>query len=112
MLRYVLCPYHKENHDCIKRCCENCKENKGVQSLYFMRPLWNVLPATNRVLFVFYDFETNQDTEYSDSGTVHVPNLVCLQQFCSRFENIQNINTLIRAEGVNTRFGTIQSGIC
>jgi len=44
------------------------------------------------VLFVFYDFETTQDTKYSDSATVHVQNLVCLQQFCSKFEIIQDIN--------------------
>jgi len=57
-----------------------------------MRPLLNMLPASDTVHFVFYDFETTQDTKYSDSATVHVPNLVCLQKFCSKCENIQDIN--------------------
>ena len=33
-----------------------------------------------------YDFETTQDTKFSDSATEHIPNLVCLQQFCARCE--------------------------
>jgi len=74
----------EKKHDCNKRRCENWKENKETGYLCFMRPLWNVLPVSDRVLFVFYGFETTQDTKYSDSATVHVPNLVCLQQFCSR----------------------------
>ena len=35
-----------------------------------MRPLWNMLPVSDGVLFVFCDFETTQDSEYSDSATV------------------------------------------
>jgi len=51
-----------------------------------MKPLLNELPRSDNVLFVFYDFETTQDTKISDSATVHIPNLVCLQQFCSLCE--------------------------
>ena len=58
-----------------------------------MRPLRNKLPDSDTVIFVFYGFETTQDTKFSDSATVHVPNLVCLQQFCSKCEYIQDINT-------------------
>jgi hypothetical protein len=57
-----------------------------------MRPLRNALPASDTVLFVFYDFETTQYTRYSDSASVHLPNLVCLQQFCSKCENAQDIS--------------------
>jgi hypothetical protein len=32
---------------------------------------------------VFYDFETTQDTKFSDKATAHIPMLVCLQQFCT-----------------------------
>jgi hypothetical protein len=52
-----------------------------------MSPLANKLQRSDNVLFVFYDFETRQDTRLTDSATGHVPNLVCLQQFCSRCEN-------------------------
>jgi hypothetical protein len=49
-------------------------------------------PSSERVLYVFYDIETTQDTRYTDSAIVHVRNLVCLQQFCVRCESQDNIN--------------------
>jgi hypothetical protein len=48
-----------------------------------MQPLKNELPRSDNVLFVFYDFETTQHTKVSENGTEHIPNLVCVQQFCS-----------------------------
>ena len=51
-----------------------------------MRPLVNELPKSHNVLFVFYDFEPTQDTKISDSAREHIPNLVCLQQFCLHCE--------------------------
>jgi len=53
-----------------------------------MRPLKDTLPAaSDKVLYVFYDIETTQNTEYADESKLHVPNLVCAQQFCSRCED-------------------------
>jgi len=51
-----------------------------------MKPLVKELPKSDNVLFVFYEFETTQDTKFSDSATEHIPNLVCLQQFFARCE--------------------------
>jgi hypothetical protein len=48
-----------------------------------MQPLKNDLPRSDNVLFVFYDFETTQDTKFSENATEYIPNLVCVQQFCS-----------------------------
>ena len=56
-----------------------------------MRPLVNVPASSERVLYVFYHFETTQDTKHSDMTNEHVPNLVCLQQFYSKCENISDI---------------------
>ena len=53
-----------------------------------MQPLKNVLPSSDGVLYVFYDFETTQNTRYSETAKEHVPYLACIQQFCSRFEGI------------------------
>jgi G:T-mismatch repair DNA endonuclease (very short patch repair protein) len=55
-----------------------------------MRPLKDTLPSDDGVLFVFYDFETTQNTRFSDNATLHVPNLVCVQQFCSQCENVED----------------------
>ena len=49
-----------------------------------------VAPASDKVLYVFYDFETTQNTEYTDEAKLHVPNLVCVQQFCSRCEDAED----------------------
>jgi hypothetical protein len=48
-----------------------------------MQPLKNESPGSVNVLFVFYDFETTQDAKFSENATEHIPNLVCVQQFCS-----------------------------
>jgi hypothetical protein len=55
-----------------------------------MRPLKDTVPSDDGVLFVFYDFETTQNTRFSDSATLHVPNLVCVQQVCSQCENVED----------------------
>jgi hypothetical protein len=57
-----------------------------------MATLKNELPSGDNVLFVFYDFESTQDTNVSDLATLHVPNLVCLQQFCTTCEMATDIN--------------------
>ena len=35
---------------------------------------------------MFYDFETTQDTKFSENATEHIPILVCAQQFCTACE--------------------------
>jgi len=67
-------------------------QNEKIGHLCYMRPLSNELPRSHNVLFVSYDFETTQKTRFTDSATEHVPNLVCLQQFCSLCENLSDID--------------------
>ena len=57
-----------------------------------MRPLTNELPKCNNVLFVFYDYETTHDTRLTESATVHIPNLVCIQHFCALCEKEPDID--------------------
>jgi len=79
------------NHEYNKRFCENCKQKKEIGHLCYMRPLKDTLPRTgDKLLYVFYDFETTQNNEYTDVAKLHVPNLVCVQQDCSRCENVEN----------------------
>jgi hypothetical protein len=75
-----------KKHECFKSYCANCKRNVEIAHLCYMQPLKNRLPRNDNVLFVFYDFETTQGTEVSDSAKLHVPNLVCLQRFCLKCE--------------------------
>jgi hypothetical protein len=49
------------------------------------------MPANaDNVLYIFYDFETTQNKTYSDTAKGHVSNLVCVQQFCARCEEIED----------------------
>jgi len=57
----------QNTHECNKRFCTTCKENKVAGHLCFMRPLVNVPASSERVLYVFYDFEKTQDTKRSDT---------------------------------------------
>jgi len=78
-------------HECYKSFCGNCQENKDIGHLCYMRQLNDTLPpASYKVLYVFYDIETTQNTEYADESKLHVPNLVCAQQFCSRCDDAED----------------------
>jgi hypothetical protein len=48
----------KEKHECYKRYCKICNQNKEVEHLCFMATLQDLVQPNNRVLYVFYDFET------------------------------------------------------
>jgi len=76
----LLDPNHK--HECFNPYCTICQQNREIGHLCYMKPLSNELPRSDNVLLVFYDFETTQDTKFSDAATVHIPNLVSLQR-CS-----------------------------
>jgi hypothetical protein len=43
----------------------------------------NEVHRSDNALFIFYDFETTQDTKLSENANEHVPILVCVQQLCS-----------------------------
>ena len=81
----------RRKHECNMRFCSTCRQNKEIGHLCYMKPVEDVVTASDKVLFVFYDFETTQDTRISDTATQHVPNLVCIQQFCSECENVEDI---------------------
>jgi len=49
----------RENHECNKRFCQNCGQNREAGHLCYMRTLKGELPTDgSKVLYVFYDFET------------------------------------------------------
>ena len=70
----------RENRECNKRFCDNCKRNKEIGLLCYMRPLKDALLFTgDKVLYVFNDFVTTQNSEYTDTVKLHVSDLVCVQ---------------------------------
>jgi len=66
----------RKNHECFKPFCPNCKKNMEINHLCYMQPLKTEVPSADNVLFVFYEFETSQDTKISETAKLHVPILV------------------------------------
>jgi len=84
-------------HECNKVFCANCKQNRAVGHLCYIKMLKDLLrDASDKVLYVFYDIETTQNTKYSDKATLHVPDLVCVQQFCSQCEDAEYCGEFVR----------------
>ena len=59
----------KNKHECFKPYCANCRRNVEIGHLCYISPLKNEVPRSDNVLFVFYDFETTQDTKVTESAT-------------------------------------------
>ena len=85
------------NHECNKRFCENCKENNKIVHLCYIRPPKDASPlGSEEVLYVFYDFETTQNTRYTDEAKLHEHNLVCELQFVSRCDYEEDLGDCVR----------------
>jgi len=80
-------------HECFKPYCSSCNQNREIGHFCFMTPLKNELPRSDDVLFVFYDFETTQDTKFSEDANEHVPILACAQHFCSTCDTLDDVET-------------------
>jgi hypothetical protein len=55
----------RQKHDCFKKFCPNCKGNRETGHLCYM-PLSPDMPSSDKVLYVFYDFETTQNTKVTE----------------------------------------------
>ena len=59
--------------------------------------LKDALPsAGEKVLYGFYDFETTQNTRYMGEAKLHVTNLVSVQQFCCKCEDVEDGGDCVR----------------
>jgi hypothetical protein len=56
-----------------------------------MSPLSNRVPRSDKVLFLFYDFETTQNTKRTNTSFENVPNLLCVHQFCAVCEEDDDV---------------------
>jgi hypothetical protein len=78
-------------HECYKRYFTNYACERETGHLCYIAPLTPERPSSDKVPYAFYDLETTQDTRFSDTSTVRVPNFVCVQQFCTRCESEPHI---------------------
>jgi len=102
-----------DRHECNKLFRANCKQNRDVGHLCIMRPLRDVLPdASDKELYVFYDFETTQNTKYSNKATLHY---LIFSAFSSSVRNAKmrkTVESACDAVRGSTRSVTIRYGTC
>jgi translation initiation factor IF-1 len=82
-----------------KPFCPNCNKLRELGHLFYVYPLQEKVVSGDRVLYVFYDFDTTQDTACTDTWFVHLPNLMCVQQVFSACEDESDVDVDCRMCG-------------
>jgi hypothetical protein len=62
------CLITRKGNNCKRPFCQTFRKNREIGHFCYMNPLQDVLPSSDNVLYVFYDFETTQDTKYSEKA--------------------------------------------
>ena len=92
---------YQPKHECGIGFCRTCKKRHGFNDLCFMRPgSVDTRGKKNKYLYIFYDFETRQDTPYGESARVHVPNLCVAHQVCTDCIDVDDIQIVCETCGV------------
>jgi len=69
------------NHECDKRYSSHCLKNRELEHKCYMSSLSDRAPRSDKVLFVFYDFETIRNTRCTNTSCEHVPNFLWSSSF-------------------------------
>jgi len=93
-----------KNRECYKRFCSQCLKKRALGHRCNVFPLSDWARRSEKVLFVFYYFETTQNTKGGDALFEHVPNLVCIQQFCAVCEDDVHVGVDCRRCGNRKQF--------
>jgi hypothetical protein len=72
-------------HEYFKRFFNNCNKMQHSGHYCYVAPLKPSKP-TDRFMYVFFHTECTQDFEKHDGSFEHIPNLICAQQMCSKYE--------------------------
>ena len=82
----------RREHECGVGYCKKCMKHHPFNDPCFMQPIIESdTRATKKFLYIFYDFETRQDTPYAQNTYLHVPNLCVLHQVCTGCIDIDDI---------------------
>ncbi|KAK5638665.1 hypothetical protein RI129_012960 [Pyrocoelia pectoralis] len=71
----------RRTHICNTSYCKCCNKNRSIGHLCYM-PIDTSFPKLKDFLFIFYDLECTQDTKFSDSQSLHEPNVCVFNQRC------------------------------
>uniref|UniRef100_A0ABD2WZ65 DNA-directed DNA polymerase n=1 Tax=Trichogramma kaykai TaxID=54128 RepID=A0ABD2WZ65_9HYME len=75
----------RDSHECGLHYCAHCKTKHSPNELCFMQPIKEAERNNSKYLYIFFDFETRQDSAYKNHSTttVHIPTLCIAHQVCS-----------------------------
>ena len=63
-------------HECYKKYCSKCIKNKEKELACYMSPLSNRSASSEKVFYVFHDFETTHNMAWSEKSFLHVLNYI------------------------------------
>ena len=72
--------------------CKQCLKRHVFNDACFMQPVGGGknLKAKKKFLYIFYDFETRQDTPYGENARIHVSNRCVAYQVCTDCIDVDN----------------------
>ena len=79
------------NYEFFRKCCTYCNKKQPSGHFCYVAPL-KPSKLSNKYKFVFFDTDCTQDLEKRDGSFEQVPNLICSQQMCLKFEVIGDMN--------------------
>ena len=86
----------ESGHECNKIFCKTCYKEKDINHFCFIQPLKDKSIDNEKILYVFYDFESRQEDVINDKykSRIHVPNLCVLQHVCTYCINDEDLSEL------------------
>jgi len=74
-----------------KKLCTFCNKKQPSGHFCHVAPM-KPTKLSDKFLYVSFDSECTQDLEKRDGSFVHVPNLICAQQMCSKCEALDDLS--------------------
>lgn len=92
---------YKGKHECGYSYCRQCTSKHNPNELCYMQPIKKP-EKKQKYLFVFYDFETRQDSSFKQhvSTTLHVPVMCVVQMVCTDCLDNENMSEMCNTCGV------------
>ena len=90
-------------HECGISSCKQCSKRHAFNNACFMQPVGGGknLKAEKKFLYIFYNFETRQDTLYGENARIHVPNIYVAHQVCTDCTDVDDLKIICSNCGVH-----------
>ena len=89
-------------HECGISFCKQCSKRLAFNDACFMQFVGGGknLKAEKKFLYIFYDFETRQNTSYGENARIHMPNICVAHQVCTDCIDVDDLKIICSKCGV------------